>query len=239
MNNNNHISQQIAEQERLYKSRNRLSWIFGWSTIVAMIAVPLLCGLANISADTSYTATLFSFFSFFILGSVFQSIAKRHKKKIQRLQEQQRQLNVQNNIAPIIESSCKHCSGLPIGENSLCRLTIFRDKVYIYSGTLAFQIPMERIRSVDVLTQEQTETVFDDQFSRNLLSTLLFGELGMVISVLRPDKEKKITTTEENLVITYEKDGEAKFIALKDLPCDKIIQEIKKYVTLAPKSIEL
>lgn len=234
----NYILQQIAEQERLFKSRNRLSWIFGWSTIVAMIAVPLLCGLANFSTGAIYAISLLSFYGFCILGIVFQSIAKRHKKKIQQLQKQQQQLNIQNNIAPIIESSCKHCSGLPIGTNATCHLKIFQDTLYFKSGTIEFRIPMKRIRSVDVLTQEQTDTIYKEHFGRTLLARLLFGELGALISI-EHSGEEEITVIEKNLVITYEKDGEAKFIVLKDLPCDKVIQEIKKYVTLTPTSIEL
>lgn len=235
----NYILQQIAEQERLFKSRNRLSWIFAWCSIISMIAVPILCGLANFSTGAIYAISLLSFYGFGILGIVFQSIAKRHKKKIQQLQKQQQQLNIQNNIAPIIESSCKHCSGLPIGESSLCRLTIFQDMIYFNSGTIEFKLPMERVRSVDVLTQEQTEYVSNSNMGRIILSGLLFGELGMLISAERAVNNRERTITEENLVITYEKDGEARFIALKDLPYGQIIREIKKYVILTPTSIEL
>lgn len=98
---------------------------------------------------------------------------------------------------------------------------------------------MERVRSVDVLTQEQTEYVSNSNMGRIILSGLLFGELGMLISAERAVNNRERTITEENLVITYEKDGEARFIALKDLPYEQIIREIKKYVTLTPTSIEL
>lgn len=237
MNNNNHISQQIAEQERLYKSRNRLSWIFGWSTIVAMIAVPLLCGLANISADTSYTATLFSFFSFFILGSVFQSIAKRHKKKIQRLQEQQRQLNVQNNIAPIIESSCKHCSGLPIGESSLCRLTIFQDMIYFNSGTMEFKLPMDRIINMGISTTSHTEYDLKAHPMRGVIGGLLLGEFGLLWGA--EHELVKTETKEYFLVIAYRKDEATKFITLGDVDCKKIISTVSKYVDFQEQNVQL
>lgn len=182
-----------------------------------------------------------------ILGTIallFSFVCKvRDKKNFlhqQDLKLQKHIEDVQNNIAPIVEDiPCKHCNGLPIGENSLCQLTVFQDVIYLNSGTMEFQIPMERVRSVDVLTQEQTEYVSTSNMGRIILSGLLFGELGMLISAERAVDDRERTITKKNLVITYEKDGEAEFIVLNDLPCDEVVREIKKYVALAQKPVEL
>ncbi len=74
---------------------------------------------------------------------------------------------------------------------------------------------------------------------RIILSGLLFGELGMLISAERAVDDRERTVTEENLVITYEKDGEAEFIVLKNLPCGKVIRELEKLVTLTPRHVKL
>lgn len=181
-----------------------------------------------------------------ILGTIallFSFVCKARDKKNflhqQDLKLQKHIEDVQNNIAPIVEDiPCKHCNGLPIGENSLCQLTVFQDVIYLNSGTMEFQIPMERVRSVDVLTQEQTDTVYKEHFGRTLLAGLIFGELGALISIAHTGEEE-ITVAKKNLVITYEKDGEAKFIVLNDLPCDEVVREIKKYIFLTPRTVEL
>lgn len=101
-----------------------------------------------------------------------------------------------------------------------------------------YELPIERVRSADILTQKQTDTVYKEHFGRTLLAGLIFGELGALISIERSGEEE-ITVIEKNLVITYEKDGEAKFIVLKNLPCDKVIRGLKKLVTLTPRHVKL
>lgn len=234
----NYISQQIDKQERLFKSRNRLSWIFAWCALVSMIAVPLLCGLANASVGASYATTLFSFFGFVIFGIVFQSIAKKHKKEIQRLQEQQRQLNIQNNIAPIVEDvPCKHCNGLPIGENSTCHLTVFRDTVYFNSGTMEFKIPMERVIDIGISTAVHTDYDLKSHPMRGIVGGLLLGEFGLLWGA--EHKLVKTETKEYFLVIAYNKEETVQFITLGDIDCNKVLSEVDKYVKFQRRNIEL
>lgn len=139
---------------------------------------------------------------------------------------------------PVYESNCTHISGLA-SFTAEGKIRIYVDRIHFTVAGTHYELPIERIRSADILTQKQTDTVLNENFGRTLLATLLFGELGALISIERSFKEKEITITEENLVITYEKDGEAKFIVLKNLPCDKVIREIKKLVPLAPRQVEL
>lgn len=141
-------------------------------------------------------------------------------------------------ISPIFESNCTHISGLA-SFTAEGKIRIYVDRIHFTVAGTHYELPIERIRSADILTQKQTEYVSTSNMGRIILSGLLFGELGMLISAERAVDDRERTITEENLVITYEKDGEAKFIVLKNLPCDKVIREIKKLVTLTPRHVDL
>ncbi len=145
---------------------------------------------------------------------------------------------VQRGKAPVFESNCTHISGLA-SFTAEGKIRIYVDRIHFTVAGTHYELPIERIRSADILTQKQTDTVLNENFGRTLLAGLLFGELGAIISLERSIKEKEITVTEENLVITYEKDGEAEFIVLKNLPCGKVIRELEKLVTLTPRHVKL
>lgn len=149
-----------------------------------------------------------------------------------------KQRGIKKGNVPLFESNCTHISGLA-SFTAEGTIKIYVDRIHFTVAGTHYELPIERIRSADILTQKQTDTVLNENFGRTLLATLLFGELGALISIERSFKEKEITITEENLVITYEKDGEAKFIVLKNLPCDKVIRELEKLVTLTPRQVQL
>lgn len=144
----------------------------------------------------------------------------------------------ENGISPIFASNCTHISGLA-SFTAEGNIRIYVDRIHFTVAGTHYELPIERIRSADILTQKQTDTVLNENFGRTFLAMLLFGELGALLSIEHAFKEKEITITEENLVITYEKDGEAKFIVLKNLPCDKVIRELEKLVTLTPGQVKL
>lgn len=152
--------------------------------------------------------------------------------------EERQKKAVERGDAPSFESNCTHISGLA-SFTAEGKIRIYVDRIHFTVAGTHYELPIERIRSADILTQKQTEYVSTSNMGRILLSGLLFGELGMLISAERAVDDRERTITEENLVITYEKDGEAKFIVLKNLPCDKVIREIKKLVTLTPRHVEL
>lgn len=237
MLDNTYISQQIAENERLFKSKTRLSWIFCGCGFLSMIAVPLLCGFAGVSANAVIAVMLLLLFTFTILGGSFQSAAKKHKKEIQRLQVQQQQLAIQNNTAPIVAVSCKHFNGLPIAAHSACRLVIFQDRLYVYSGTMEFRMPIERIISMDIATKSQVEYILKQDFSRAAVGGWLFGDVGAIIGGMPQSQE--IERTEDFLVITYNKEEAIQFITLGDVDGRQVIAEASKYIRFQPKRIEL
>lgn len=191
---------------------NKLKWIIdttGYETAIALGSVVL------------WSIFFIMWFLPLVLGA-----EERHKKEVEK-----------GNV-PIFESNCTHISGLA-SFTAEGKIRIYVDRIHFTVAGTHYELPIERVRSADILTQKQTDTVLNENFGRTLLAGLLFGELGAVISLERSIKEKEVTTIEENLVITYEKDGEARFIVLKKLPCDKVIREIKKLVPLAPRQVEL
>lgn len=152
--------------------------------------------------------------------------------------EERQKKAVERGDAPSFESNCTHISGLA-SFTAEGKIRIYVDRIHFTVAGTHYELPIERVRSADILTQKQTEYVSTSNMGRIILSGLLFGELGMLISAERAVDDRERTITEENLVITYEKDGEAKFIVLKNLPCDKVIREIKKLVTLTPRHVDL
>lgn len=151
--------------------------------------------------------------------------------------EERQKKAVERGDAPSFESNCTHISGLA-SFTAEGKIRIYVDRIHFTVAGTHYELPLEQIRSADVLTQKQTDTVYKEHFGRTLLAGLIFGELGALISIERSGEEE-ITVIEKNLVITYEKDGEAKFIVLKNLPCDKVIREIKKLVPLTPRQVKL
>lgn len=152
--------------------------------------------------------------------------------------EERQKKAVERGDAPSFESNCTHISGLA-SFTAEGKIRIYVDRIHFTVAGTHYELPIERIRSADILTQKQTEYVSTSNMGRIILSGLLFGELGMLISAERAVDDRERTITKKNLVITYEKDGEAKFIILKNLPCDKVIREIKKLVPLTPRQVEL
>ncbi len=75
------------------------------------------------------------------------------------------------------------------------------DRIHFTVAGTHYELPIERIRSADILTQKQTEYVSTSNMGRIILSGLLFGELGMLISAERAVDDRERTVTEENLVI--------------------------------------
>ncbi len=138
--------------------------------------------------------------------------------------------------APISIYDCTHVNGL-VQFSGEGELRIFVDRLEFSVGGTQYTLPIERIISADILTQKQTEYIITQKLSHAVLGGLVFGDVGALIGGM--PKSKAIETTEENLVITYEKDEEAKFIVLKNLPCEKVIRTIKQYVHLKPQHVDL
>lgn len=180
-----------------------------------------------------------------ILGTIallFSFVCKARDKKNflhqQDLKLQKHIEDVQNNIAPIVEDiPCKHCNGLPIGENSLCQLTVFQDVIYLNSGTMEFQIPMERIIDIDISTTVHTDYDLKSHPMRGVIGGLLLGEFGLLWGA--EHELVKTETKEYFLVIAYNKEETVQFITLGDIDCNKVLSEVNKYVKFQRKNIEL
>lgn len=212
-----------------------------------IVYVLLYCGLFATFIGLMIILLLNSFFGFILiipgLFAIISSFVYRAKdKKIflrqQNLKAQKHIFDVKNNISPIVEDIfCKHCNGLPIGENSPCRLTIFQDMVYFYCGTMEFKIPMERVISMDIATKSQIEYIQKQSLSRAVAGGLLFGDVGALLGGM--PQSKAIEKTESFLVITYRKEEAIQFVTLGNLECNKVLSAVSQYIQFQRKSIQL
>lgn len=218
----------------MFKKSKSLTFFFILSLLTAIIG-PLLADnkLKWIMDTTGYetaiglgSVILWSIFFIMWFLPLVLGAEERHKKEVEK------------GNAPVFESNCTHISGLA-SFTAEGKIRIYVDRIHFTVAGTHYELPIERIRSADILTQKQTEYVSTSNMGRIILSGLLFGELGMLISAERAVDDRERTITEQNLVLTYEKDGEAKFIVLKNLPCEKVIREIKKLVTLTPRHVDL
>ena len=174
------------------KKKNRILLVVSIAFLLIGF-LPFVVDFSNIMNKDPMYITI----SFFALGSVFLSFWGLEAHEDERAKKQK---GIKNGTIPTFESNFTHISGLA-SFAAEGKIRIYVDRIHFTVAGTHYELPIERIRSADILTQKQTDTVLNENFGRTLLATLLFGELGALISIERSFKEKEITITEENLVI--------------------------------------
>lgn len=150
--------------------------------------------------------------------------------------EEKHEKEVAKGTVPIFESNCTHISGLA-SFTAEGKIRIYVDRIHFTVAGTHYELPLERIRSADILTQKQTEYITTQKLGRAVLGGLIFGDIGALIGSM--PKSTAIETTEENLVISYTKEDNIEFIVLKNLPCNKVIHAIEQNAILAPIHVDL
>lgn len=176
-------------------------------------------------------------------------VAIKNKKKNRENELRLHQMKV-NNQTPISQVFGTHVSGLPIPAQTQIKLTVFRGMIFINHmvdtnsfwgqkrfGTFEFKLPVEKLISIDVVTQSQIEYIQKQSLSRSVAGGLLFGDIGILLGGM--PQSRKIEHVEKFLVISYESENQIHLIVLQVPQPEKAVASINQYIPFRPKSIEL
>lgn len=190
------------------------------------------------------------FFCFLIISIVLLVRAALQNKKKKHEDELQSHLMKANNQIPIFEAFGVHINGLPIPPRMQIKLTVFRGMIFINNmihvdsfgiqkqfGTFEFKIPIEKLISMDVVTQSQIEYIQKQSLSRAVTGGLLFGDVGALLGGM--PQSKKIEHIEKFLAISYESENKIQIIILQIPQPEKAIASTNQYISFRHKSIEL
>lgn len=98
-------------------------------------------------------------------------------------------------------SALDHVEGLPIGEGTLCNLSVTQDKLVIDGGGTDFNIQNSQIRAVEVKTDTEIANIVHSSAAKGIAGGLLFGPIGLIVGSRATSKEKRTNTY--YLIINY------------------------------------
>lgn len=88
-----------------------------------------------------------------------------------------------------------HVEGLPLGEGTLCNLSVTQDKLVIDGGGTDFNINNSQIRAVEVKTDTEIANIVHSSAAKGIAGGLLFGPIGLIVGSRATSKEKELTRT--------------------------------------------
>lgn len=125
---------------------------------------------------------------------------KKNKQKIQELKEQGA-----NNI-----STFMLVSGLPLPENTLCRLISWDNRIEIEANGTKFNLDKSKINDVCIKTDVEFKSQYVSSAGGAVAGAMLFGSVGAAIG--GRVKEKKTQEVHTYLIFTYEKNDTIDYI---------------------------
>ena len=134
-----------------------------------------------------------------------------------------------------------HVNGLPIAENMLCEVFSYPNKLEFKTGTTSINLSKDKITDMCIKTDTEIEKQTVSSVGGAISGAALFGPVGAIIGGRA--KTKDIKTVTSYLIITYNDNGNLKYIGfdIKNNPpsATKLINEFKKNCSTTSISIEL
>lgn len=143
---------------------------------------------------------------------------------------------------------CVHVSGLGIGEFTACDLLCFHDKIEIRELTSkrTFQIPIERLRALEIKSEQEFKELDRSVIGRALVGTLLVPGLGTIVGGMSGLKSKKKGDLKTYLIINYiDKENQLQGVTFENslniIRMHNFIKGVNKYISESngPQMIEL
>jgi len=122
-----------------------------------------------------------------------------------------------------------HVYGLPIKENTFCKVTSYDDRFEFTSGTVKFELMKEKITDMRIATETEIEKQYVSSVGGAVGGAVLFGPIGAMIGGRAKKKTVKRETT-FYLVITYMTDGEIKYVGFIVSPFGQPMKCAKSFV---------
>ncbi|MEK4452809.1 MULTISPECIES: hypothetical protein [unclassified Paenibacillus] len=143
----------------------------------------------------------------------------------------------------LVTSALDHVEGLPLGEGTLCNLSVTQDKLVIDGGGTDFNINNSQIRAVEVKTDTEIANIVHSSAAKGIAGGLLFGPIGLIVGSRATNKEKRTNT--HYLIINYtNSNGEMAALMFDGghtaASAQKITHKLRPIITNNPKqSVQL
>ncbi len=104
----------------------------------------------------------------------------------------------------------QHISGLPLSEQSLCKVFLCEDKIIIKNikNDSIYNLSMNKILDVNIKSEKEIQTNYTSSIGGAVGGAILFGPLGAMIGGRRKKKVDKICHS--YLILTYKNEKENK-----------------------------
>lgn len=145
---------------------------------------------------------LFLFIIFCIMMLISTTKAKKRVKKEQKEQRERHQASLAVRM--------QHVHGLPIAENTPCTVYSTPDKYEIEVQGNTFNLDKNKVTDVSIKTETEVTNQYVSSIGGAIGGAVLFGPLGAVIGGRA--KKKKSTDIRKYLIMTYESEGEIKYV---------------------------
>lgn len=172
----------------------------------------VLCGTGMPSATDNavFTGQMVAGLLMFVIGGGFIiSGVKKRKKKKQEEQERakRRELGIQGIQW---KAELLHTNGLPLAENTKCSLVFENGQLTMTGAGQQFTLAADKITDISITTDREIQKSYTSSVGGAVGGAVLFGPLGAMIGGRA--KEKQSTVVTNYLIITYQSDGEVKYI---------------------------
>lgn len=146
----------------------------------------------------------------------------RAKKKGQKVLKQ----NITDKNASL-STLLKHTVGLPIPENTLCRIYSCPEKYVIEANGQSFNLSKEKVSGLTMKTDIEIQNSYVSSAGGAIGGALLFGPVGALIGGRAKKKTDK--TVNNFLIFTYSKESTVDYIAFNATGNFKVMNFIKEF----------
>lgn len=171
----------------------------------------ILCGVSASTGTTGVTVVCVLVIAIGI-GLVITGAKKRKKEKRTK---QERSAKAQE-LGAQWHAEFLHTNGLPLAENTKCSLFLGNGQLTVAGAGQQFTLAADKITDIAITTDTEIQKSYASSVGGAVGGALLFGPLGAMIGGRA--KEKKSTVVTNYLIITYQSNGEVKYIGFELQP---------------------
>ena len=113
----------------------------------------------------------------------------------------------------VLQTELKHINGLPIPENTFCKINVYENKYEFVANGLNFNLESSKITDISIKTDVEISNQAVSSIGGAIAGGFLFGTLGAIIGGRA--KTKKVKTVIKYLIITYLSNDEVKYIGFE------------------------
>ena len=194
--------------------------------LIILGIIVLIVGVVMAALDGIGVGVVLMFIA--AIGLIVSSAAQRRKKKLAKKQIKQ-ELGDKN---ASWRGEYPHAIGFPIAERVMCKVFYAPQGIVIDGAGSSYTIPMPKIMHIGIADSEQIQKSYVSSIGGAAAGAALFGPLGAMVGGRAKEKESKIIT--HYLTITYQSDGETKYVSFN---VSKDMVNANKLIKLMPEAV--